>query len=49
MSTGPSKINGGITGNPGGSSGSGNSSNTHDGNNYARGIFYQCLLPALSH
>ena len=50
MGTGPSKINEVVLrANPGGSSGSGNSRNTHDGNDYARGIIYHCLLPALSH
>jgi hypothetical protein len=46
----PSKINEVVLrANPGGSSGSGNSRNTHDGNDYARCIIYHCLLPALSH
>jgi hypothetical protein len=37
-----------LRANPGGSSGSGNSRNTHDGNDYAKGLIYHCLFPALS-
>lgn len=50
MGTGPSKINEVVLrANPGGSSGSGNSRNTHDGNDYAKGynlsLFIACFIP----